>query len=206
MAREQPTESEKSDTMPMRNLNALQADLGDTATILCPGPKGCPYWDAATGTVIAVNRAVQIPIHKDWWIVADGCAVGLDWFEQGCETYKGNTAFSTGVHKLSDYRADYEFEIWPHVEWDYAWDRPRTYIYRPSHFRMMEGVAGIAAEFACRCGVKNVNFIGLDLFDNLYARYVQTFPMMFMHWGLRGVKFRLLSPSKLYWEPERNPW
>lgn len=191
---------------------ATDIRLPEVVTVLAPGPAGRDYWDKACGCIIAVNRAVQIPVCADWWIVADGKAVGLDWFEWGCEHFRGKIAFSGGVARSGCAReADYVFNLCK-MDWDHKGNKPVEYEFRQDYFRGTESVSGIAIEFACRYGARLVRLIGVDLAggyyddpdDDLYTRipciFRETIPLMMKYWRGRGVEFEVVSPSALRME------
>lgn len=129
-------------------------------TILAPGPNGRTHWNKMSDYVIAVNKAIQIPVDIKCWIVGDGNAAKMDWFKWGCKNFHGIKIFSEAVHERTDFRGDYTFWMVPEFEEGY-----RKY---PGHFRPDESTTGIALDMACRYGAKKIGLCGVDMFGETY--------------------------------------
>ena len=144
--------------------DAATADIWllPVVTILAPGPNGRAFWDKSIGCIITVNGAVEIPIAKDIWIVADGNAIQCPWFKYGCENFDGFRVWSEAVHVRCEEKGDYTFWMYPNHpdQVEDFWQLP--FVPDPDFFRPTETVTGIAIDFAVRHGATEINLIGVD--------------------------------------------
>ena len=195
--------------------DAAHADicLPREVTILAPGRNGRFFWQQARGCVIAVNRAIQIPLspplQKDIWIVADHLALRTGWMNAGLNNYYGCKIFSEDINNQLAYPGNYTFWMHPNKE-----DQVLDFFHLPyridcDFFRSTESVTGIAIDFAIRYGALEVNLLGADgggpYYDdpltathNVVNDYVfHSLQKEIDYFTERGIKFNAISPTRL---------
>jgi hypothetical protein len=191
---------EKPNKFNLPDLCFAEITLPPSVTILAPGPKGETFWDQIDGYVIAVNRAVKIPIKINDWIVADGNAASTDWFKWGLRNFKGKKLFSEAIHRQIDEHGDYTFWMVPFFE--------KEIIIHREKFRPSESVTGIAIDYAVRYGSRHIKLVGVDMeggyFDdksgNFYTEnnlFLWSLLNLINHFKSIGVKIESISPTKL---------
>jgi hypothetical protein len=162
--------------------------------------------------VIAINKAIEIPVTKEMWMVADWWAIKTSWFEPG---YTENSdvfrIFSYGLSQKSGIEADLSFNFVPRLG-------QSTYFPDPLRFRPDGTVAGIAIEAVSRFGAKKITLCGIDMSGNSYFdgnksssktcphgnvwAYVPYLNSLIQWYQKEGVQIESLSPTKLNLYPK----
>jgi hypothetical protein len=130
----------------------------ETVSILAPGPVPDGTWDRMSGYVVAVNKAIEVPMPFgiDMWVVGDWWSVHSAWFDaQEVEDINPSIikCFSHNLFTVCGV-ADLTFRFRKEIV-------SERYRPLPGMFRPDGTVSGIAIEMAARFGAKTIELCGM---------------------------------------------
>ena len=184
--------------------------------ILAPGPNGKVHWPRLGPWVMVVNKAIQIPVDPDAWMVSDWWAVKTDWFAPADIAFDGLRIFSENlIGKRPDdvAPADVSFRFLDGKSVTRPFGTAPYPPPLPNMFRPDGGVSATAAEAAARFGAKEIALCGVDMCDDKYFDNETSLSTECPHQGewqwtpffnsliewvrQQGIEIYSLSPTKL---------
>jgi len=176
--------------------------------ILAPGPNGKEHWGEIDGYCIAVNKAVEIPIDINAWVVADGDAPKTAWFKFGFEKFKGLRLFGEAVElKIAPKHGDYVIPMMSRfTNGEFTPD--------PERYRAYGSISAVAIDIAARGGAREIILCGVDMrgdtyFDGTIAEcsidysrgenwsQLANLQSMINYYRREGIVFKTLSETRL---------
>ena len=139
--------------------------------ILAPGPNGKAHWPRLGPWVVAVNKAIQIPVDHDAWMVSDWWAVKTEWFAPADKVFDGLRIFSEnliGKRPADAAPADVSFRFLNGKSVTRPFGTAPYPPPLPDMFRPDGGVSATAIEAAARFGAKKIVICGVDMEGGSY--------------------------------------
>ena len=168
-----------------KNVFKAKPKMPICVTIIAPGPAGKAYWESLPNHYLAVNKAIEIPLDMDSWMVSDWWAVKVDWFHRANITapHKNITRyFSDGLlTKVDD--AEYSFPLVDGRECQQPLGSG-TYEPVPGKFRPDGTVVGSAIELCARFGSREIALCGVDMFGDRYFDGTESTSVTCQHKGV----------------------
>ena len=150
-------------------------ELGDIfprrVDVLAPGPNGKEHWSRLGPWVMAVNKAIEIPVDADAWMISDWWAVKTEWFAPADKAFDGVRIFSEnliGKRPADAAPADVSFRFLNGKSVTRPFGTAAYPPPLPDMFRPDGGVAATAVEAAARFGAKEIALCGVDMCDDKY--------------------------------------
>ena len=150
-----------------RDVFQLGYVLPTKVCILAPGFNGTGHHHKIGNRfTISVNYGVTVPVHTDLWLVGDWWICAKDWWPRVDVGYHGRRIFVHGLAErceVWDEKHDLTFKLVKRDEITQGF-----HIEHPQKFRPDETSVGIAIDFACRFGARDINLIGVDMVGEMY--------------------------------------
>jgi len=160
--------------------------------IVAPGQNGKLHYDKLDPDcpTIVVNKAIELPIKKDVWVVADYKQSTIaDWFYYGIEKHIDIACLQAGWIAGGYPDARWTFEAGPLMNESDEWPEPIN-----GYLRYGTTVSGQAIQMAYWMGAKEIILCGVDFSGNLYfdekSRNVKP---QYLLWKVRDPMNKLIS-------------